>query len=63
MKAMFLAFRAGEDETSGEFDAFADKFIEIKPPKNDKQKDFLLTVDIFGMFFSVFSAPFFNNRK
>lgn len=40
---------------------FYDTFVEVEIP--DSQRNFILSVDIIGMFFSAFSAPFFNNRE
>ena len=40
---------------------FYDTFVEVEIP--DSRRNFILSVDIIGMFFSAFSAPFFNNRE
>lgn len=58
---MYKAIENGETETRGEMLEFYDTFVEVEIP--DSQRNFILSVDIIGMFFSAFSAPFFNNRE
>jgi len=55
---MYTAFGGGEVEAIGEKQGFYETFTDIVV--KNQQNSFLLTVDMLGMFFSVFSAPFFN---
>lgn len=58
---MYKAIENGETETRGGMLEFYDTFVEVEIP--DSRRNFILSVDIIGMFFSAFSAPFFNNRE
>jgi len=55
---MWTALIHSQGEATVEFQAFYDTFTELEI-RND-QRSFLLSIDILGIFFSVFSAPFFN---
>lgn len=58
---MYRAIEMGQAETRGDILQFHDTFVEVVV--DDSERNFMLSVDIIGMFFSAFSAPFFNNRE
>lgn len=60
MYQMYDAVKNGESETRGEMLDFYDTFVEVDI--DDSERNLFLSVDIIETFFSVFSAPFFNNR-
>ena len=60
---MYMAVLNGGATVSRDIDLFVIAFSAPKEEDKDKQRNFLIAVDILGIFFSVFSAPFFNNCK
>jgi hypothetical protein len=57
---MWEALDDANGELQWKLDEFINKFIYF-PPDKSKQQQFNLFIDMLGIFFSVFSAPFFNH--